>query len=168
MSIDPIAREMALVSALFNQFWMDGAIILAGQSVCRHEPLSCFLLWQSQHVSDCDHRRLEDRSHGATLQSTSYVPVPDHAIPISIKNKAMLPQFTSKTRACIYSQDGRCVGMLSPELFQNLNSFSLCKGLRATHPNLPPTEGCSLQTGGPACAQTKMHITIKQNPQSES
>ena len=94
--------------------------------------------------------------------------MPDHANPISIENKAMLPQFTSKTRACIYSQDGRCVGMLSPELFQNLNSFSLCKGLRATHPNLPPTEGCSLQTGGPACAQTKMHITIKQNPQSES
>jgi len=47
--------------------------------------------------------------------------IPDHANPISIENKAMLPQFTSKTRACIYSRDGKCVGTLSPELFQNLN-----------------------------------------------
>jgi len=47
--------------------------------------------------------------------------IPDHANPISIEIKAMLPQFTSKTRACINFQDGKCVGMLSPELFQTLN-----------------------------------------------
>jgi len=55
----------------------------------------------------------------ATIRAEDHIP--DHANPISIENKVMLPQFTSKTRACIYSQDGKCVGMLSPELFQNLN-----------------------------------------------
>ena len=48
----------------------------------------------------------------ATIRAENHIP--DHANPISIENKAMLPQFTSKTRACIYYQDGKCVGMLSP------------------------------------------------------
>jgi len=65
--------------------------------------------------------------------------MPDHANLISIENKAMLPQFTSKTRATNYSQDGKCVGMLSPELSQNFNrAFHSARG-SGQHTQISPT-----------------------------
>ncbi len=48
----------------------------------------------------------------------------DTEIPISPTNHATLPQVSDATRACIYSPNGKCVGMLSIKLYINLaNAF---------------------------------------------
>ncbi len=48
----------------------------------------------------------------------------DTEIPISPTNYATLPQVSDATRACIYTPDGKCVGMLSTKLHINLaNAF---------------------------------------------
>ncbi len=48
----------------------------------------------------------------------------DTEIPISPTNYATLPQVSDAKRACIYTPDGKCVGMLSTKLYINLaNAF---------------------------------------------
>ncbi len=48
----------------------------------------------------------------------------DTEIPTSPTNYATLPQVSDATRACIYTPDGKCVGMLSTKLYINLaNAF---------------------------------------------
>jgi len=57
----------------------------------------------------------------------------DAETPKSPSNYATLPQVSDSTRACIYTPDGKCVGMLSNKVYINLASaFNHARDFRLT------------------------------------
>ncbi len=63
----------------------------------------------------------------------------DTGIPISPTNHATLPQVSDATRACSYTPDGKCVGMLNTELYINLaNAFHHARDSGHHNQVMPP------------------------------
>jgi len=62
---------------------------------------------------------------------------PDPASPIS-DEKATLPNAARERRACIYTSDGNCVGILSPQLFHTLHKTFLQARISGHHANIQP------------------------------
>ncbi len=55
-------------------------------------------------------------------------------IPISPTNYATLPQVSDATRSCIYTPDGKCVGILSTKPYINLaNAFHHTQDSQSSH-----------------------------------
>jgi len=73
----------------------------------------------------------------------------DTEIHISSTNYATLPQVSDATRACIYSPDGNCVGMLSTKLNINLaNDFHHARDSGYHDQVMPPPKDLSSELVG--------------------
>ncbi len=63
----------------------------------------------------------------------------DTEIPVSPTSYATFPQVSDATRACIYTPDGKCVGMLSTKLHINLaNAFHHARDSGYHYQVIPP------------------------------
>ncbi len=73
----------------------------------------------------------------------------DTEIPISPTNHATLPQVSDASRACIYTPDGKCVGMLSTKLYINLaNAFHHARDSGYHNQIIPPPKDLNSELVG--------------------
>jgi len=73
----------------------------------------------------------------------------DAEILISTTNYATLPQVSDTTRACIYTPDGKCVGMLSTKLYINLaNAFHHAQNSGYQNQVIPPPKDLNSELVG--------------------
>jgi len=73
----------------------------------------------------------------------------DTEIPTSPTNHATLPQVSDATRACIFTPDGKCVGMLSTKLYINLaNAFHHARDTGYHNQVIPPPKDLNSEQVG--------------------